>query len=585
MRPDGSKAGFLNTRRREVTVCALLVLAVAFVYFRVAFFDFVNVDDETYVVRNPYIQDGLTLRAVAWAFTSMYASNWHPLTWLSHLTDMQLFKLRPGLHHLVNVVFHLLSSILLFLFLRFTTQSVTKSGVVAALFALHPLHVESVAWISERKDVLSTMLWMLTLLCYAWYARHPSLKRYLLAALVFSLGLMSKPMLVTLPLVLLLLDFWPLRRPALNVPLPNMRWGSLSGLLFEKLPLLALASMSASLTLVAQMSGGALSSLEHVSLGTRLANSLVSYNAYLWKMVWPVHLSVFYPLSKHISLVCTGLALLVVLLFSFTALVCIKKRPYYFVGWFWYVGTLVPVIGLVHVGSQSMADRYTYIPLIGIFIIVVWGLSDLVSGWRHGHRALRVIFFSVFMFLMCRAWIQVGYWKDSISLFSHAISVTGNNFFANNNLGCAFLKKGDIETAIHHYYETVRVSPRYGVAHANLALALEMRGEQEKALKHYYEAVRLGLGSAQAHCNVGKGLYKLGGDTNTAILELRRALALNPRLVEAWDNLGTCLVSQGKTAEGAYCYVTALRIDPGYTNAWANLSKIPEIEGRRDRYQ
>jgi len=580
---DRSAVAFLKMHRGEFLICSFLILSIAFVYFRVVFFDFVNVDDETYVLHNPYIKNGFSLEAIVWSFTSIYASNWHPITWLSHMLDIQVFGLRPGMHHLVNVILHMVNALLLFIFLRFSTRSITKSGMVAALFALHPLHVESVAWISERKDVLSTMFWMLTMLVYAWYTKRPSVKRYVFVAFVFTLGLMSKPMLVTLPFVLLLLDYWPLRRFGQDDSFLGIKWKIVFPLFYEKLPLIILASTSAALTFIAQKSGGAMSTLENVSVGTRLANSLTSYASYLWKMVWPVHLSIFYPLSNQPDTILAVCALLLILIITILIMFNSKKNPYLFMGWLWYIGTLVPVIGLVQVGSQSMADRYTYVPLVGLFIIAAWGLGDIYSRRWYVGRVLRIAFPLVLIFFTYLSWIQVGYWKNSFSLLCHAEAITGNNFFVNNNLGCAYLRKGDTEKAIHHYSQTIKAYPQYGLAHANLALALEMKGEYKKALEHYHMAMKCDLRSAQAHCNIGKGLYKLGGNTNDAIEELRTALALNPYLVDAWDSLGTCLVSQGKTAEGLYCYVTALRINPDYTKTWENLARVNGNQGRQDR--
>lgn len=584
MLPDGTMGRSPLKYAHEIIAVSILVLAVACVYAQVAAFDFISLDDGTYVKYNHSIREGLTLKGVSWAFTSMYASNWHPVTWLSHMADVRLFGWQPGMHHLMNVFFHTAGTVLLFLFLRSCTGVCWKSFGVAALFALHPLHVESVAWISERKDVLSTFFWMLTLLGYAWYAKKPSLQRYLLVACSFALGLMAKPMLVTLPFVLLLLDYWPLKRLSqANVSLPLRKkgiWASgISGaglrqLLIEKIPLFIMAGGSSIITFTAQENGGAVNSLETVPVFFRISNSLTSYTAYLLKMVWPVDLAVFYPLPHSISPISAAGAF--VLLLAITALVlwAHRKFSYLAVGWFWYLGTLVPVIGLIQVGGQSMADRYTYVPLIGIFIMITWGLGDLFARWRYGQMMLGGASLLVLVLLVSLTWIQVGTWKNSISLFTHAIRITQNNYLAHHNLGCAFYEKGRMQEAVDHYTEAIRIYPDYGLAHMNLALALEKQGKYKEALSHYYKASRLNPKSALSHYYIGKGIYTLGNNLKEAHREFTKALVLNPHYVEAWNNLGMCFTLQGKIEEGKSCYMEALRINPDFYPARVNLAGL-----------
>lgn len=582
--PDGTITGHSLKHVREIIAVAILVLAVAGVYAQVATFDFISLDDGTYVKNNHFLQEGLTLKGVSWAFTSMHASNWHPLTWLSHMADVQFFGLQPGMHHLMNVFLHAASAVLLFLFLRFCTGACWKSFFVAALFALHPLHVESVAWISERKDVLSTFFWMLTLLGYAWYAKKPGVRRYLLVACSFALGLMAKPMLVTLPFVLLLLDYWPLGRLSqAGRSLPSRRKGiGTSGisrvnvwpLLLEKIPLFIMAAGSSMITFIAQKSGGAVNSLENIPLLFRISNSLISYTAYLCKMVWPFELAVFYPLDRSISPISAAGAFVVLLLITALVLRAHKKISYLAVGWFWYLGTLVPVIGLIQVGGQSMADRYTYVPLVGIFIMVTWGLNDLFAGRRHGQMMLGGASFLMLALLVSLTWLQVGIWKDSVTLFNHTIRSTRNNYLAHHNLGCALYGKGRIQEAVDHYTEAIRIYPNYCLAHTNLALALEKQGKDKEALSHYYKASRLNPASAQSHYYIGKGIYKLGNDIKEAHEEFTKALVLNPHHVEAWNNLGMCFTLQGKVEEGKTCYLRALKINPDFAPALVNLKRL-----------
>lgn len=576
---------------REAAVCAFLLFGVALVYAQAVLFDFVLIDDLSYIKENYMVRQGITLKGMGWAFTSMYAANWHPLTWLSHMADVEIFGLRPGMHHLVNVLLHAANAVLLFIFLRLATGDVWKNAAVAVLFALHPLHVESVAWVSERKDVLSALFWMLTMLGYVRYVRQPSTSRYLLMAASFALGLMTKPMLVTMPFVLLLLDYWPLKRmkpaekPAAQDPpgswvLP-VRFSVLPPLIREKIPLFLLAAGSCILTFLAQKHGGALSSLGSVTMDTRISNALTSYIAYLWKMVWPVNLGAFYPLQRSISPLLALSALLLILLVTLAVLLAARRLPYLAFGWLWYLGTLVPVIGIVQVGAQSMADRYTYIPLIGIFIMGAWGLTELFSRWRHG-KTLLVYWSSVVLILLTGlAWAQTATWKNSITLFTHTIEVTERNYLAYNNLGCALYEKGNIRDSIEYYHEALRICPNYGLAHTNLALALEREGKDREAFKHYSIALKLNPNSAQSHFHIGRGLFS-SGKVDAAIQEYCKALKQNPYHAGAWNGLGSSLAARGKTDEAKSCYMKALEVYPRYTQARLNLIRALESQGKMD---
>ncbi len=593
MMSERATAGPFHRYGKEIIAASILILAVTVVYSQSATFDFISLDDGTYVRYNAAVREGLTLKGVSWAFTSLYASNWHPVTWLSHMSDIQLFGLQPGMHHLINVLFHAANTLLLFLFLRFCTGACWRSFLVAALFALHPLHVESVAWISERKDVLSTFFALLTLLGYARYAQKPGVRRYLPVMGYFALGLMAKPMLVTLPFVLLLLDHWPLRRlPGANAS-PEAGWrgrgrpgfagSGFQPLLWEKVPLFIMAGCSSIITFVAQHSGGAVNTLENVPIFFRIANSLLSYTAYLAKMVWPAGLAVFYPLPRSISPISAAAALVFLLAVTAVVLRMRKKLPYMAVGWFWYLGTLVPVIGIIQVGGQSLADRYTYVPLIGIFIMTAWGLGDLSARWSYAKTAAGWAVPIVLGLLTGLAWLQAGIWKDSTSLFTHTADVTRNNYLAHHNLGCALYEKGQLQEAEDQYREAIRIYPGYCLAHMNLALALEKQGKDKEALRYYYRASELNPTSALSHYYIGKGIYKLGSNIEVAHQEFTKALVLNPSYVEAWNNLGECFTLQGKIEEGRSCFKKALRIDPGFHPARVNLARL--LKGQRHPYK
>jgi len=457
-------------KHHDVLLCLFLVVLTLAVYRQVQNFDFVNFDDHMYITENRHVKEGLTLKSTIWAFTTIHAANWHPLTWLSHMLDCQFFGMNSGRHHLTNLFFHITNSLLLFFVFRKMTGSSWQSGFVAALFALHPLHVESVAWVSERKDVLSAFFWMLTMWSYVWYVEHPGINRYLLVLLFFILGLMAKPMLVTLPFVLLLLDFYPLSRFQFQQSDDGNIFQQRSiylRLVLEKLPLFVLAAISSAVTLYAQKRGGAVMSLDVIPIKVRIANALVSYIKYIEKMIYPSELAVLYPFQGMLPWwEITGAGLLLVSI-SFLAIRVIKQSPYYAVGWLWYIGTLVPVIGLVQIGRQSMADRYTYIPLIGLFIVIAWGVPEIVAQWRH-RKILLTIFATVLLsILMTVTWKHLRHWGNSITLFEHTLEVTSNNYLAHNNLGVALDIQGRTQEAIDHYLKALRIKPDYVEAHNN----------------------------------------------------------------------------------------------------------------------
>lgn len=555
-------------------VSLLLVLTVAAAYASVLGADFVNYDDQAYVTENRWITGGLQARSVAWAMTAFEAGNWHPLTWISHMADCQAFGLRPRGHHAVSLALHALSAVLVFLVMRRLTGRAGPSAVVAGLFALHPLNVESVAWVSERKNVLSTTFWLLGMGAYAAYARKPSLARYLLVALFLALGLLAKPMVVTLPCVLLLLDVWPLRRVDLGAPDALARLRSLA---VEKLPLLGLSLLSSALTVGAQSAGGAVTSLEAIPVPARVANAAVSYVAYLGKMLWPAGLAAFYP---HVALslasprvVFSALGLLLA-----TALVARQaaRRPYLLVGWLWYLGTLVPVIGLVQVGSQAMADRYAYVPLLGIFIMLVFAADEL-----GGARVRPVLAGAALLWLVVLGILtarQARFWHDSRSLFQHALDVTDKNYVAETNIGLVDAKELRWEDAMARFRRALAIRPSHAEARANLGVALAKMGKVDEAIPQLEKALRVDPSSSLTHANLGLALR--GKDPARALDHMRRAVELKPDFMEARLNLGAALLDGGKDEEARAAFEAALAIDPRSAPAHFRLGSILLDHGR-----
>jgi hypothetical protein len=489
----------LTPVRWQILICLILAVATLLPYVQVINHDFITFDDNMYVYENRQVLDGLTWPGVEWAFTTQDAGNWHPVTWLSHMLDTDLYGLWPGGHHLTNVLFHIANTILLFLFLTRVTGALWPSALVAALFALHPLHVESVAWASERKDVLSAFFWILTMWAYAWYAASPSIRRYLAVVLLFALGLMSKPMLVTLPLVLLLLDYWPLGRfPGGWAPAPEVSGDSApqsprqgyGRLILEKIPLFVLVIFSCLMTLSAQRRGGSVLSMESWPLGERVANALVAYVNYVVKMFWPPPMAMYYPL-KLITW-WQGLAAGLVLV-SVSALLLARARrsPYLAVGWLWYLITLVPVIGLVQVGGQAMADRYTYIPFIGLFIMVSWGVFELTAPLRRQKVILALGTAVMLSACFWATWVQVGYWRNSETLFVHTIKVTGPNYIAYHHLGTYMFNRGRLDQAIALYQKTLEIAPSYAPAYNNLGCAFAKLGKFKQAVPYFKKAIQL----------------------------------------------------------------------------------------------
>jgi hypothetical protein len=516
----------MGIKKTAKTQDACLILAVALltlaVYGQVLWHDFVNYDDPPFVLANPYIRSGVTLDAIRWAFTSSYESNWIPLTWISHMLDVQLFGMDPAGHHLVNVLFHVANAVLLFLFLKRATGATWQSTAVAALFALHPLHVESVAWVAERKDVLSAFFWMLSLLAYVRYAQSPGVGRYLTALGLFSLGLMAKPMLVTLPLTLLLLDYWPLGRLS---PTTTGHPG-LPRLIGEKVPFLVLSICASIITYLSQETGIA----QNYTVQARAARALIAYLSYVTKALWPTRLAVIYPWSTYPPsagrIVVSAIILLVI---TFAVFSMRGRHPYLVTGWLWYITTLVPVIGLVHIGLHSMADRYTYIPLIGVFVMITWGIPRLLDGWRLRGTVLGILSAVVLVPLITLTTLQLRHWRNSVTLFRHATEVTENNWIAHNNLGEALKDEGRMDEAIKHYTEAIKAKPSFVTAYLNLGFALNRVGDFTAAIDAFGRALQLDSKALDAH--MGLGFVHLNmGRSDLALAEYRVLQGADPAL-------------------------------------------------------
>ena len=569
--------------RSEACIWLILITAVLLVYWQVGDHEFINYDDNAYITDNAQVQKGLTSKGIIWAFTTSHTGNWHPLTWISHMLDCELYGLNPEGHHLTNVLFHMANAILLFVVLRWMTGAIWRSGLVAALFALHPLHVESVAWAAERKDVLSTFFWMLTMVAYVHYVNRPGGKRYLLVLITFSLGLMAKPMLVTLPFVLLLLDYWPLNRfnpRAVPGSVEDQPLGFRSSgddkspilkAVMEKTPLFLMSLFSCVVTVMAQQEAGAISTLEIVPFKLRIANGLVSVVAYMGKMIWPQDLAVFYPHPvSDLQIWKPVVAGLFLLILSTVALWVAQRCRYVLVGWLWYLGTLVPVIGLVQVGEQAMADRYTYVPLIGLFIVVVWGFADLVKGWRSRRWVVSVSAAVMVLALMAGSWLQVAHWKNSVRLFKHALDATSNNYVAHYTLGNALALQGNLTGSVSHYNKALQIHPNFAEAHNNLGNALALQGNLTGAISHYNKALQINPDHAEAHRNLAVGLDRQGRHQE-AIQHYAEVLRISPHDAQSHNNLGVALAEQGRLKEAVAHFTEALRIDPNFKEAQRNL--------------
>jgi tetratricopeptide (TPR) repeat protein len=538
----------IPAKYRTILMCTALAIVTIAAFWQVPFYEFIDFDDNVYVTANPHIQKGLNWQSVVWAFRTPYAAFWHPMTMLSYMLDYQLFGLNAFGYHLTNVLLHIANTLLLFIILNEMTGALWKSAFVAAAFALHSLHVESVAWVSERKDVLSTLFWMLTMLAYMRYARRPSVSRYLLTLGVFALGLMAKPMLVTLPFVLLLVDYWPLERLQFNRLAREQEKNSAdighkwSRLILEKVPFLALSAVFSVITIFTQKSEQTLSL--NLPLITRIGNAMVSYLAYIDKMVWPGNLAVFYPHpGSNLPLWQAAAAFAALAGISALAIRLAARHKYLPVGWLLFLGTLVPVIGLVQIHSFAMADRFTYIPLTGLFIIIAWGADDFLADGRLGKIMLGISATAVLSALLICTSFQLRYWRNNVTLFEHAIRVTANNSMAYYNLGVAYSKVGRWQEAIEAYRQSTRIKPAFDALY-NLGNAYSELGRWQEAVEAYKQAIAIKPDLAQAYSNLGNSYYNLGRRME-AVEAYRQAIALKPDFAEAHYNLGVAYLQIG----------------------------------------
>ncbi len=569
----------INSQKQILIVNIVLVAVTLAVFWQVNQYNFIKFDDDVYVTENSNVQSGITLDGLRWAFSTTYAEFWHPLTWLSLMLDYQLYGLNAGGYHLTNLMLHILSALMLFWLFNRMTGAVWRSAFIAALFALHPLHVESVVWIAERKDVLSAFFWMLTLSLYVYYTEKPGTVRYVLILLSFACGLMSKPIVVTLPIVMLLLDYWPLgrfqshkietslmtvvmpistkqgkqknksKKGALkkNISPPNDQRSSenkIAGIiplwqLREKIPFFIFSAVFSIITLYAQYKP----SIKHFSLASRIANAPVSFVTYLEKIFWPHDLAFFYPFSDQIPAWQVLAATLLILVISTAIVIALKRFPYFFVGWLWYTITLLPVIGIVQVGDFAMADRYTYLPLTGIGIMLAWGIPLLFQRTDISKKILFPAGISVLAILVVLTWQQCGYWKNSIELFNHALQVTKNNDVAHNNLASVLLEEGKINDAIQHYNEAIIIKSDDEYTYYNRGLAYFKIGQQQRAIEDYNEAILLQPNFAEAYNSRGYAYTKLG-QYQPAIEDFNKAIKLKPDYTYAYINRGVAYLTQ-----------------------------------------
>ena len=560
-------------------IAALLVLVTIGLYLPVTGHDFLNYDDPEFVTANPHVQGGLNWEGVQWAFcNTTQAVYWAPLMWLSHMLVCQLFGLNAWGHHLINLLLHATNTALVFLVLRRMTRATWQSMFVAALFGWHPLRVESVAWVSERKDVLSTLFWLLALWAYVKYVELSQVQHsrsniwYGAALAMFAFGLMSKPMVVTLPCVLLLLDYWPLER---------FKRSHVRRLVTEKIPFFALTVAASVVTFVVQRRGGAVAAVESVPFEARGGNALISYCRYLQKLFWPTDLAVFYPHPGQWPLVVVLLAGGSLLGISGLLLVQWRRFPFLLMGWLWFLGTLVPAIGLVQSGDQAMADRFTYIPSLGVLILFIWGAYELTRRWRSHVIALALAGSAAIVLCMALTQQQLRHWQDSEALFRHALQVTESNYIAHYDLGAALVQKGQIDEAINQYRESLRLKPDFTDAHYNLAITLGKKGQIDEAISQYQESLRLKPDFTDAHYNLGNALGRKG-QTDAAISQYQEAIRLKPDYALAHNNLGNALLRKGQIEQAISQYQEAIRLKPDYALAHNNLGNALYRKGRDD---
>jgi len=587
--PQKDEGLFASPEKRNSVLCLLLIVLTLAVYNGVSQNSFLNFDDDRYITDNLHVRAGLSWQTITWAFTTTEQANWHPLTWLSHALDCQFFHLNPAGHHYTNVLLHAVNVVLLFLLLQRATGFTGRSLMVAALFALHPINVESVAWVSERKNLLSMLFFLLALGAYGWYARRPGAGRYILLALLFALGLMAKPMVITLPFVLLLCDYWPLRRmggtpqqlASGGAPVMPLKVRPFSFLLLEKLPLLVLTAASAIITMKAQSAGGAVRSQIEYPLSVRLENAIVSYARYMGKAIWPSRLSPMYPHPGDSLEAWQVLAAAALLVLVTVLVIAARRQRYLAVGGFWFLGTLVPMIGLVQVGGQAIADRYAYLSFVGVFVMLGWGVAEraqrrhLSAGWLVAPSAV------VLMVLSLLTYRQVGYWHDSVTLWSHALQVTSRNFVAQDSLGGALVNEGRIEDAMPHFRAAVEINPTDPLGHLNICAYQQQRGNLQQAIEQCEMTLR-GTSDTVLRANASSNLgsvYRSLGNYALAKENYEAALRLTPDNALALVGLGLLAQRTGDFAQAVNEYSRAMAVQPTDTG-YLLLARVLQQSGR-----
>ncbi|MGA3279911.1 MAG: tetratricopeptide repeat protein [Smithella sp.] len=581
----------LHVTKRHASILAVLVMValVLFVYWPVQSYDFINYDDQGYVTSNYLVHAGFTCNSFLEAFNKNYLGNWHPLTMLSHMLDWQLYGSHAGGHHWTNVIIHIFNTVLLFLLLRTLTGAIWRSAFVAALFAIHPINVESVAWISERKNVLSTFFWIGTMLFYVRYVKSPNWKRYLPVLICFALGLMSKPMLVTLPFALLLLDYWPLGRMKIEqlnedqttkTTEVTLKKKKILFLVIEKIPLIVLSAFFSYLTLFIQKNEGAVLSLHSFPLLYRLGNAVISYELYIRKMFWPFDLAVFYPLNYNISLWQVIFPALLLIVITVFVSVCFRKSPYLLMGWLWYLGTLVPVIGIVQVGDQAMADRYAYVPFVGLFIMLTWGALAIIKK-HFSSRTILIIPLLIITGLTIVAHRQVKYWQNTFTLFSHALDVTQNNTLAHSSVAGQLLMQNKVNEAMLHCEKALLLNPHHYNTLVRIARAYSMRGEKDKAIEALQQAIQVQPGNAQAYDNLYAILMQMGR-IKEALQEYRKAADINRDNPDIHYNFGNALAMHGDYDEAIVQFKRVIQLRPLDSGAYSNIGVILMLLDNKD---
>jgi tetratricopeptide (TPR) repeat protein len=564
----------INDKRKTLLICIVLAGAVFVAFEKVRNNDFIYYDDDIYVTENPQVQRGLSLESIAWAFTTSHSGYRHPLTWLSHELDCTLFGVNPAGHHLMSVGFHIANVILLFLILKAMTGAIWPSAFVAAVFGLHPLMVESVVWTAERKNVLSTFLAFLTIAAYLRYVHKPDWRRYLIVLVIFAAGLLSKPMLVTIPCVLILLDYWPLERF-------NSKFKILNSVI-EKIPLFLLSVVFSIITIIDQKRWGAMERGANYSLLTRLANAFVAYMGYILKIFYPKNLAVLYPHPGDTLPLWQSISAFIAILLITVCLCWLGfKRRYLLVGWLWFLGTLVPVIGLVQVGSQAMANRYIYLPSIGIFIIIAWGISEIILRFKYSKVIIIVGMPIILISLLIATKHEVSYWKNSITLFKHTLDITKNNYITYNNYGCALKDNGYYDLAIENFNESLRIKPDYVTAINNLGMVLRDQGKIDLAIMQWEKALEMEPSNPNVNANMGLS-FAIGGQYEKAIEHFNRALERKPDLLHANYILGFVYQKMGNYSLAEKNFIQAIKVQPNDVNAINDLGTIYGIQGRLD---